>query len=98
MARLTADFAHQLLQANDDRVRHAEAVKKSEFVQAMLRTEATEAVRKLAATAGECDALRAQVGSQLEVITSLASKTTPATDESGQGGAAKPLAPPKKAK
>jgi hypothetical protein len=96
LAEVEGDVKRLVVQANDDQVRHAEAVKKLESVQAALRTEATEAVRKLAATAGECEALRAQVGSQLDLINSLASK--PAPDDGGQGGAAKPPAPPKKAK
>lgn len=87
-----------MTQANNDQVRLTEAVKKLESVQTALRAEATEAVRKLAATMGECEALRAQVGSQLELINNLASKSPPAPNEGGQGGAAKLPASPKKAK
>lgn len=98
LTEVEGDVKRLEVQANDDQVRYAEAVKKLESVQAALRTEATEAVRKLAATAGECEALRAQVGSQLDLINNLASKTTPAPEEGGQGCAAKPPTPPKRAK
>lgn len=49
----------------------------------MLRAEATEAVRLIAATTGECDTLRAQVASPMTLIGSLTVKTEAGTADGG---------------
>lgn len=98
LAEIEGDMKRLVTEANNNQVRHDDAVKKLESVQAALRAEATEAVRRLAAAAGECEALRAQVSSQLNLINSLTSKAPPMPGDGGQSDAAKPPAPPKKAK
>lgn len=98
LAEAQGDVKRLSVDANNEHVRHGKAIKKLEDDQAALRAEATEAVRKLAATAGECEALRTQVASQLQLINSLTGKTAP-PDADGDGQATvKPRTGPKKDK
>jgi hypothetical protein len=77
-----ADSENKLLagQLNDAHVRYAADVKKVEAELAAQRKDASESMRQLAAITGECEALRAQVKSQLVVINNMTTKTdhTPA--------------------
>lgn len=83
LAEADGDVKRLAVEANNEQIRHAAAIKKLEGEQTALRAEATEAVRKLAATTGECEALRAQVASQMTLIGSLTVKTEAGTVDGG---------------
>lgn len=97
LAEVEGDVKRLVVQANNDNLRHTAEVKKLEDIQATLRVEATEAVRKLAATVGESEALRAQVTTQQKLINSLTTKSEPPAPGAGSEGPA-PRPGPKKAK
>lgn len=89
LAEAQGDVKRLAVEAKNEQLRHGIAIKKLEDDQAMLRAEATEAVRQLAAATGECEALRAQVTSQLLLIHSLTAKTEPMAAEDGVSATAK---------
>lgn len=86
------DEASKLATAAGEREVLREQVKRHEADHATLRAEmsalraeVTDGARQLASTAGECDALRSQVKSQLEVISSFATKPGTVSGEAPQG-------------